>query len=58
MFGSNFPPDARSCGYVAMLNAYKRLTAGLSLPERAAIFHDTAARIYRLDMDFPKDRQT
>ena len=30
-------------------NAYKRLTTDFSAAERAALFHDTAMRAYRLD---------
>ena len=30
-------------------NAFKRLTAGYSADEKAKLFHDTAARVYRLD---------
>ena len=46
---SNFPADQQSCNYVALWNAFKRLTARLSAEERRALFHDNAARIYRLD---------
>ena len=48
MFESNFPVDKQSCGYVALWNAFKRATAGWSQPERAALFHDTAVRVYGL----------
>ncbi|HEY4252696.1 MAG TPA: amidohydrolase family protein [Roseomonas sp.] len=48
MFESNFPVDKASCGYTEMWNAFKRITAGWSPSERAALFHDTAARFYRL----------
>lgn len=48
MFESNFPVDKASCGYTELWNAFKRITAGWSPPERAALFHDTAARFYRL----------
>lgn len=46
---SNFPADQQSFNYVALWNAFKRLAAGLSPDERRALFHDNAARIYRLD---------
>lgn len=49
MFESNFPVDKVSCGYTVLWNAFKRLTAGASALEKAALFHDTAARVYRLD---------
>jgi L-fuconolactonase len=45
---SNFPADQQSFNYVALWNAFKRLTAELSPDERRALFHDNAARIYRL----------
>ncbi len=49
MFESNFPVDRASCSYTVQWNAYKRLTQSFSQAERSALFHDTAARIYRLD---------
>ncbi|MEQ1615076.1 MAG: amidohydrolase family protein [Hyphomicrobiaceae bacterium] len=48
MFESNFPVDKVSSSYTVLWNAFKRLTTGYSAPERAALFHDTAARVYRL----------
>jgi predicted TIM-barrel fold metal-dependent hydrolase len=48
MFESNFPVDRHSVDYVVLWNAFKRITADLSAPERAALFHDTATRVYRL----------
>lgn len=48
MFESNFPVDKASCSYTVLWNAFKRLSADLSPDERAALFHDTAARVYRL----------
>jgi predicted TIM-barrel fold metal-dependent hydrolase len=48
MFESNFPVDKVSYSYNVMWNAFKRITAGFSAGERAALFHDTAARVYRL----------
>jgi predicted TIM-barrel fold metal-dependent hydrolase len=49
MFESNFPVDRASCSYQVLWNAFKRLSAGFAARERAALFHDTAARVYRLD---------
>ena len=49
MFESNFPVDKASCSYTVLWNAFKRLTAGASADEKAKLFHDTAARVYRLD---------
>jgi len=48
MFESNFPVDKVSFSYNVVYNAFKRLSAGYSAAERAAMFHDTAARIYRI----------
>ena len=50
MFESNFPPDKVSYSYNVLFNAFKRLSNGYSPIERAAMFHDTAARVYRIDV--------
>jgi L-fuconolactonase len=38
------------CSYPVVWNAFKRLAAGCSGDEKAALFHNTAARFYRLDL--------
>jgi len=48
MFESNFPVDKVSFSYNVMYNAFKRFSKGYSASERAAMFHDTATRIYRI----------
>ncbi len=48
MFESNFPPDKQSCSYLTLWNAFKRLTAGASADEQAALFAGTATKVYRL----------
>ena len=48
MFESNFPVDKLSCSYTVLWNQFKKLTQGFSADERAAMFHDTALRVYRL----------
>ena len=48
MFESNFPVDKVSYSYNVMYNAFKRLSSGYSTAERADMFHDTAARVYRI----------
>ena len=48
MFESNFPVDRLSCSYAVLWNQFKKLTTSFSAAERAAMFHDTAKRIYRL----------
>jgi predicted TIM-barrel fold metal-dependent hydrolase len=50
MFESNFPVDKVAYSYNVMYNAFKRLSKGYSAAERAAMFHDTAARVYRIDV--------
>jgi L-fuconolactonase len=49
MFESNFPVDKVSFSHHVLYNAFKRFSNGYSLSERAALFHDTAARAYRID---------
>ena len=49
MFESNYPVDSRGAGYVVLWNAYKRISADYSDTEKRDLFHDTAARAYRLD---------
>jgi L-fuconolactonase len=48
MFESNFPVDKGMFSYRTLWNAFKRLASGASDAERVALFHDTAARVYRL----------
>jgi predicted TIM-barrel fold metal-dependent hydrolase len=49
MFESNFPVDRASCSYTVLWNAFKRLSRGYSPSERAAVLHDTATKVYRLE---------
>ena len=51
MFESNFPVDKLSTSYNVLWNSFKRLTEDYSKDERAFLFHDTAARVYRLESD-------
>jgi predicted TIM-barrel fold metal-dependent hydrolase len=48
MFESNFPVDRLSLSYTVYFNAMKKLTASRPAAERAALFHGTAQRVYRL----------
>jgi len=48
MFESNFPVDKIACSYTVLWNSFKRLTANYSAAEKASLYHDTAARVYRL----------
>jgi predicted TIM-barrel fold metal-dependent hydrolase len=50
MFESNFPVDSGSCSYSLLWNALKRLAQGFSVAEKAALFSETAARIYRIEV--------
>jgi predicted TIM-barrel fold metal-dependent hydrolase len=50
MFESNFPVDMGSCTYAVLWNAFKRIAAGASAAEKAALFSQTAARVYRLEV--------
>jgi len=49
LFESNFPVDKVSVSYNVLWNTFKRIAAGCSAAEKAAMFHDTAARVYRID---------
>ncbi len=48
MFESNFPVDKGSCSYAALWNAFKRIAAGYSAAEKAALFAGTASNFYKL----------
>ena len=48
MFESNYPVDGVSASYHLIWNTFKRLAKDCSASERAALFHDTATRVYRL----------
>jgi predicted TIM-barrel fold metal-dependent hydrolase len=48
MFESNFPVDKVSCSYAVLWNSFKRLASGFSAADKAALFRNTAARVYRV----------
>ena len=50
MFESNFPVDKNSYSYTAVWNSFKRMTKDFSDTEKAWLFHDTAAKAYRLPL--------
>lgn len=50
MFESNFPVDEPTCSYATLWNAFKRLAAGASADEKAALFSGAASRVYRLEL--------
>lgn len=49
MYGSNFPIEKLWTSYRELAAAYDAATADLTAAERQAVFHDTAARLYRLN---------
>jgi predicted TIM-barrel fold metal-dependent hydrolase len=49
LFESNFPVDKVSCSYRVLWNAFKRVVEDFSPSEKSWLFHDTAARAYRID---------
>jgi L-fuconolactonase len=48
MFESNFPVDKTAASYDTIWNAFKRITAGASADEKAALYAGTARKVYRL----------
>ncbi len=48
MMESNFPVDRNSLSYAVLFNGMKKIVADFSDMEKRKLFHDTAARIYRL----------
>lgn len=50
MMESNYPPDSRSAGFVPLWNALKYIVRGASPEHKAALFHRTAARVYRIEL--------
>jgi predicted TIM-barrel fold metal-dependent hydrolase len=49
VFESNFPVDKVSFSHHVLFNAFKRFSKSYSSSERAALFHNTAVRAYRID---------
>jgi predicted TIM-barrel fold metal-dependent hydrolase len=50
MFESNFPVDKGTCSYPVLWNAFKRIAAGHSADEKAALFGGAAKSAYRLQV--------
>jgi predicted TIM-barrel fold metal-dependent hydrolase len=48
MFASNFPVDKLWSGFDAVYAAFREITRPFSEAERRQLFHDNAARYYRL----------
>ena len=49
MFESNYPVDRWGATYPVLWNAFKRITAGASADEKAALYAGNAARFYRIE---------
>ena len=49
MFESNFPVDKQSCSYHVLWNAFKKISKDFSDADKAALHHDTAVRVYRVE---------
>ena len=50
MFASNFPVAGLKVSFNALFDAYKRMVADFSADEQRALFHDNAARFYRIPL--------
>ncbi|MEZ5853710.1 MAG: amidohydrolase family protein [Hyphomicrobiaceae bacterium] len=50
MFASNFPVDGLTGSFDTIFTGYKAATAALPASDRRKLFHDTAAKVYRLDL--------
>ena len=50
MFESNFPVDRVSSSYRNIWNAFKRIAAGASADEKAALFSGVAGRFYGIEI--------
>ena len=48
LFASNFPVDRLMSGYDRLWASFAEIAAGFSEDERSKLFHDNAARVYRL----------
>ena len=55
LWGSNFPIEKLWTDYPALLAAHRNAAAALPPPAQAAIFHDTACRVYRLTLQGGQD---
>lgn len=56
MFASNFPVDGLCAGFDTIFSGFKTIVAGRSRSEQLKLFHDNAARIYRLALPAGGDR--
>ena len=49
LFESNYPVDRQTLPYTVLWNAFQILADRYDMAEQQALFHDTAARVYRID---------
>ncbi len=49
LFGSNFPVDSLVGGFDNIFDGFRRIVRRFSRPDRGALFHDNAIRVYRLE---------
>jgi predicted TIM-barrel fold metal-dependent hydrolase len=49
MFASNFPVDSLVADFDTIFDGFKAIVAHLRTTEQAALFHDNAVRLYRLE---------
>lgn len=49
MFASNFPVDSLCASFDAIFSGFDAITRGFTPAERRALFHDNAARLYRME---------
>lgn len=50
MFASNFPVDGLTGTFDTIFSGFKAATSDMPHPDRLKLFHDTAIRVYRLDI--------
>jgi predicted TIM-barrel fold metal-dependent hydrolase len=53
MFASNFPVDGLVASFDVIYSGFKAIVAGFPLRDRRRLFHDNAARLYRLGVPSP-----
>jgi len=49
MFATNFPPDRVLMSFESYYDAYFKIVEGLSMEAKRKLFHDNAARFYRIE---------
>ena len=49
MFASNYPVDSLRASFSTIYSGFEEITRGLPDPQRRALFHDNAMRIYRME---------